>query len=249
LVSFPAYSGHPPVPAGRPAAHTRVMRDMTVRRTAGLLYLAAGVLPLIAVANPALFATWSAEPAEALAIDAAHHGAWLYTTCFLAAGFGLSIPAVVLLAGLLDSVLARVAAVVHLIGAGLLTVTTVFSVTVTQDLFGKPIPDWYLPITAWTDGLDTTALGLLWPVAELCFGMAILRTRALRRWAGWALVAAGTVLLAQLVVFGGVIPAPMFFASAAVGVAALLGGRAHAVERPQPKPDPEPEPQPQAQPS
>jgi hypothetical protein len=198
---------------------------MTTRRALGLLNLAAGVLPLIAVANPALYDTWAAEPAGALTIFAAHHGGWLFTTCFLAAGFGVSIPAVVVLAGPVDTVLAGVAAVVHLIGAALLTVTLVFSVTVTQDLFGQPLPDWYLPIVAWTDGIDTTVLGLLWPVAQVCFGIAILGTRVLQRWAGGVLIAAGIILVAQLVVLGGVIPAPMFFASGAVGIAALLTSR------------------------
>jgi hypothetical protein len=183
------------------------------------------VLPLIAVANPALFDTWAAEPADAMTTFAAHHAAWLFTMCFLAAGFGVSIPAVVVLAELLDTVLARVAVVVHLIGAALLTVTMLFSMTVTQDLLGKPLPDWYLPILAWTGGIDATVLGLLWPVAQVCFGIAILGTCVLQRWAGWVLIAAGIILLAQLVALGGVIPAPMFIASAVVGIAALLGSR------------------------
>ncbi|WP_030435290.1 hypothetical protein [Actinoplanes subtropicus] len=195
------------------------------RRVTGLCCLAAGVLPLIAVANPALFDVWTAEPAQALGIEAAHHGAWLFTTWVLAAGFGASIPAVVALAGLLDGVAVRVAAAVHLIGAGLLTVTTVFGVTAHADLIGKPIPDWYLPIDKWLDGLDTTVLGLFWPVAQLLFGLVIVRTRALPAWAGWVPVVAGGVVLAQLVAFGGVIPAPMFIAWVVLGVAGLAGAR------------------------
>jgi hypothetical protein len=117
------------------------------------------------------------------------------------------------------------AAAVHLIGAGLLTVTTVFGLTVRADLFGRPIPDWYLPIQRWLDGLDTTALGLLWPLAQLLFGLVVIRTRAVPVWAGWVLVVAGVGVLAQLVAFGGVIPAPMFIAWVVLGVAALAGAR------------------------
>jgi len=29
---------------------------------------------------------------------------------------------------------------------------SVFGVTVRADLFGAPIPDWYLPISGWVDG-------------------------------------------------------------------------------------------------
>ena len=195
------------------------------RRVAGLSCLAAGVLPLIAVANPALFDVWAADPAQALAIEAAHHGAWLFTTWLLAAGFGASVPAVVTIAGLLEGVIVRVATAVHLIGAGLLTVTTVFGVTVRADLLGAPIPDWYLPISRWLDGLDTTALGLLWPLAQLLLGLIVVRTRAVPVWAGWVLVAAGVVVLAQLAAFGGVIPAPMFIAWVVLGVATLAGAR------------------------
>jgi len=92
-------------------------------------------------------------------------------------------------------------------------------------LLGHPLPDWYLPVDAWTDGLDTATLGVLWPVAALCVSVAILRTAALPRWAGWTLAAAGVALLAQMVAFGGVIPAPMFIAWTVVGVAALRASR------------------------
>src|SRR5262249_20212500 len=97
----------------------------------------------------------------------------------------------------------------------------VFGLTVTQTLFDRPLPDWYLPIVAWMNGLDTTTLGALWPVAQLCFGVAIVRTSELPRCAGGSMIAAGIELLAQLVVLGGVTPAPMFMASMAAGIAAL----------------------------
>lgn len=200
-------------------------RAMITRRILGGLYVAAGALPLIAVANPALLPTWTDQPTEAMKIFTAHPGAWLFTTCFLAAGFAMSVPAVVILAGLLDSAYAKIAAATHLMGTALLTLTLVFSVTVTQDLFGKPLPDWYLPLVAWTGGVDTTVLGLLWPVAQICFGIALLRTPILARWAGWTLIAVGIIMLTQLAVLGGVIPAPMFFANIAIGVAATISAR------------------------
>ncbi|MFI5898364.1 hypothetical protein ACIA5D_50655 [Actinoplanes sp. NPDC051513] len=195
------------------------------RRILGGRYVAAGAPPLIAVANPALLPTWTDQPTEAMKVFTAHPGAWLFTTCFLAAGFAVSVPAVVILAGLLDSASAKVAAATHLMGTALLTITPVFSVTVTQDLFGKPLPDWYLPLVPWTGGVDTTVLGLLWPVAQICFGIALLRTPLLPRWTGWTLIAVGILMLTQLAVLGGVIPAPMFFANIAIGVAATISAR------------------------
>jgi hypothetical protein len=198
---------------------------MNARMVVGPLCLSTGLLPLIAVANPVLLDTWSVEPAQAMTIYAEHHGAWLFTTWFLAAGFAMSIPAVVVLASLLDSLLARIAAVAHLLATTLLAISWVFNLTISQALFGKPLPDWYLPVSSWNDGLDTTALGLLWPVAQVCFGIVVLSTHVLPRWSGWVLIAAGTCVLAQLAVLGGVIPAPLFIAFVAVGIAAILRRR------------------------
>src|SRR5262245_272153 len=94
-----------------------VLVSRAERTGAGVLWLAAGTFLLVAVANPALFDVWSADPAGAVAIEADHHGAWLFTMCFLAAGFATSVAAVTVLARMLRTTLAWVAAVSHVVGA------------------------------------------------------------------------------------------------------------------------------------
>lgn len=203
---------------------------MSGKRVLGLLYLLAGGLPLIAVANPALFSTWAAEQTDAMATFAAHEGAWLFTTVLLGLGFAVGVPAVVLLSLRLRTPSAWLSAVAYVAGAVLMTVTFTYQQTVTRPLLGQPLPDWYLPLTRWISGLDTVTLGLLWPLADLGLGIVVLRTRTLPRWSGWVLVAAGVVLLGQMAAFGGVIPAPMFMASVAVGIAILMSPAAAAPE-------------------
>ena len=113
------------------------MPDRTVRAAsagAGAMCVAAGGLTLVAVANPALLDTWSADTARAMDIAAHHRGAWLFTTWALAAGFAASVPAMTVLARVVGSAWASTAAAVHVVGAALLAVTTVFGLTVTRPL-------------------------------------------------------------------------------------------------------------------
>ena len=65
--------------------------------------------------------------------------------------------------------------------------STTYDLSVTSTLLGAPsLPDWYLGTQHWADGLGTAYFALLAPAAIGCIAVAILRTRALPRWTGYA---------------------------------------------------------------
>ena len=103
--------------------------------------------------------------------------------------------AVELLARTLDSDLARVGRSLYLAGSVLGLASTTYDLAVTSTLLGAPrLPDWYLGVQHWADGLSTAYFALLAPAAMGCIAAAILRTRVLPRWTGYVFLAA-TILL------------------------------------------------------
>jgi len=82
---------------------------------------------------------------------------------------------------------------------------------VTSTLLGAPrLPDWYLGVQYWADGLSTAYFALLAPAAMRCIAAAILRTRVLPRWTGYVFLAATVLLLGQYAAFRGALPFPQF---------------------------------------
>ena len=55
-----------------------------------------------------------------------------------------------------------------------------------------------------------------------CIPVAVLRTRALPRWTGYAFMIAAVYLLGQYAAFRGALPFPQFLAAIAIGIAALV---------------------------
>jgi hypothetical protein len=130
--------------------------------------------------------------------------------------------AVELLARTLDTDLARVGRSLYLAGSALGLASTTYDLAVTSTLLGAPrLPDWYLGVQYWADGLSTAYFALLAPAAMGCIAAAILRTRVLPRWTGYVFLAATVLLLGQYAAFRGALPFPQFLAFIAIGIAAL----------------------------
>ena len=116
-----------------------------------------------------------------------HQVAWfsLYLADLLSIAAGLA--AVELLVRTLDTDLAWVGRSLYLVGSTLGLASTTYDLSVTSMLLGAPrLPDWYLGAQHWADGLGTAYFALLAPTALGCVAVAILRTRALPRWTGYA---------------------------------------------------------------
>jgi hypothetical protein len=84
------------------------------------------------------------------------------------------------------------------------------------------LPDWYLGIQHWADGLGTAYFALLAPAAMGCLGVTILRTHLLHPWEGYVFLAATVLLLGRYAAFRGALPFPQFLAFIAIGIAALM---------------------------
>jgi hypothetical protein len=112
-------------------------------------------------------------------------------------------------------------------GAALALASLTFEATVQLPLTGRHAaqPEWYPTVDSGVNGLFTAHTALLAPVALLGYGASIVRTRLAPRWAGWFTVAMAIVLLGQFAAFQGALPAPLFLAFAATGLALALTTR------------------------
>ncbi len=111
----------------------------------------------------------------------------------------------------------------YLAGSALGLASATYDLSVTSALLGAPrLPDWYLGVQHWADGLGTAYFALLAPAAMGCIAAAILRTRALPSWTGYVFLAAAVLLLGQYAAFRGALPFPQFLAFIAIGIAALV---------------------------
>ena len=199
----------------------------------GVLFLASGVLFVRAVADPPIIGTWGDSPAEAVTDVAGHKTAWYVNTWLIALSVVAGIAAVTLLARSLRTDTARVGAAFYLVGSGLILMSVTFDLTVTSGLIGgSAVPDWYLGIEQWSDGLGTAFFALLAPTAMVCLGAEIVRTRVLPRWTGVVFLVAAAVLLGQYLAFLGALPFPQFLAFAAIGIAAIRRGRQARADEP-----------------
>lgn len=191
-------------------------------RPMGLLFVLSGVFFLAGVLDPPVLPTWGDSTAQVMATASAHRAAWFASTWLITLSIVAGLAAVELLARALGTDLARVGRSLYLAGSALGLASTAFELSVSSTLLGAPrLPDWYLGVQHWADGLGTAYFALLAPAALGCLAAAILRTRALPRWTGYVFLTATVLLLGQYAAFRGALPFPQFLAFLAIGIAAL----------------------------
>jgi hypothetical protein len=192
------------------------------RRATGILFVLSGACFLAGVLDPPILPTWGGSEAEVIAVASAHRAAFFASAWLITLSIVAALAAVELLARTLDSDLARVGRSLYLAGSVLGLASATYDLAVTSTLLGAPgLPDWYLGVQHWADGLGTAYFALLAPAAISCLGLAILRTRALPAWTGYVLLTAAVLLLGQYAAFRGALPFPQFLAFIAIGIAAL----------------------------
>lgn len=192
-------------------------------RAMGILFVLSGVFFLAGVLDPPILPTWGDSTAQVMATASAHRAAWFATTWLITLAIVAGLTGVELLARALGTDLARVGRSLYLAGSALGLASTAFDLSVTSTLLGAPrLPAWYVGVQHWADGLGTAYFALLAPTAMGCIAVAILRTRALPRWAGYIFLIAAVLLLGQYAAFRGALPFPQFLAFIAIGIAALV---------------------------
>ena len=191
-------------------------------RATGILFILSGVFFVAGVLDPPILPTWGGSATDVMATASAHRAAWFASTWLITLSIAAGLAAVELLVRTLDTDLARVGRSMYVVGSALGLASTTYDLSVTSALLGAPrLPDWYLGVQHWADGLGTAYFALLAPAAMGCIAAAILRTRALPRWTGYVFLIATVLLLGQYAAFRGALPFPQFLAFIAVGVAAL----------------------------
>ena len=198
-------------------------------RAMGVLFVLSGVLFLAGVLDPPILPTWGGSVTDVMTTASAHRAAWFASTWLITLSIVAGLAAVELLVRILDTDLARVGRGLYVAGSALGLASTTYDLAVTSTLLGSPaLPDWYLGVQHWADGLGTAYFALLAPAAMGCLGAAILRTRALPAWKGYVFLTATVLLLGQFAAFRGALPFPQFLAFIALGVAALARRRRRA---------------------
>ena len=191
-------------------------------RAMGILFVLSGVFFVAGVLNPPILPTWGGSATDVMATASAHRTAWFASTWLITLSIVAGLAAVELLARILDTDLARVGRALYVVGSALGLASTTYDLAVTSTLLDRTgLPDWYLGIQHWADGLGTAYFALLAPAAMGCLGVAILRTRALPAWKGYVFLTATVLLLGQYAAFRGALPFPQFLAFIAIGIAAL----------------------------
>jgi hypothetical protein len=165
-------------------------------RAMGILFVLSGVLFLAGVLDPPILPTWGDSTAQVMATASAHRAAWFATTWLITLSIVAGLAAVELLGRALGTDLAQVGRSLYLVGGALGLTSATYDLSVTSTLVGSSrLPDWYLGVQHWADGLGTAYFALLAPSAMGCIAVAILRTRALPRWTGYTFLIATVLLL------------------------------------------------------
>ncbi|MGI5240301.1 hypothetical protein [Dactylosporangium sp. CA-139066] len=201
--------------------------DVQTRRWTGALLALGGLLPLAAVLNPRTWPVWGAAEADSWRLITERHASMTAATWLIWAGVVASIAGIALLARMLGSAVATAALAVFATGAGLALVSLTFEATVELPLTAerRSQPDWYPVVDSWIDGMFTAHSALLAPLALVVVGAGMVRTRLAPRWTGWFAIAMAIVLWGQFAAFQGALPAPLFLALTATGLALLLRAR------------------------
>jgi hypothetical protein len=193
-------------------------------RVMGSLFILSGLFFLSGVLNPPILTSWGGPARAVMATASAHRTAWFASTWLITLSIAAGLAAVELLVRTLGTTdLARVGGAVYLAGSTLGLAPTTYDLSVTSTLLGTPhLPDWFLGVQHWADGLGTAYFALLAPIAMGCLAVSILRTGALPRWTAHIFLIAAVLLLGQYAAFRGALPFPQFLAFIAIGIAAFL---------------------------
>jgi hypothetical protein len=198
----------------------------TRRRLLGMLLTASGLLFLAAVLNPPILPHWGDDRSDTVGLASAHRAAWFTTVWLLSLAIVAAAAAAEVMADLLDSAPARIGRGLYLVGAALGLASTAYDLAATSTLHDPAaVPDWYLGVGHWTDGLGTAYFALLSPAAMILFAVAIRQTGTLPRWSAIVLIAAAVALLGQYTAFRGALPFPQFLAFLAIGTGLLARRR------------------------
>jgi hypothetical protein len=196
---------------------------MTRTDVAGWLLVASFALWFPAAALPSR--VWTAPLRERLALIAAQRRRWQ------AINVSVGAAAVLLMFGFaaLDKpleragggVLAPLSLDTLLLGAALWLASLTFRVTAMATASGREPAAGFEAVSAWAGGLFLAWTALA-NAAVVGFGVAVVQSGYPAPWAGWAAIALGALMLAQLLVTGDALPALYHVAPALLGIALLI---------------------------
>jgi hypothetical protein len=196
---------------------------MTRAEVAGWLLVGSFVLWLPAAALPSR--VWTAPVRERLALIAQRRRTWQLVNLSIA---GAAVLLVLGFAALVEpleragaGVLVSLSFAALLLGATLWLASLAFRVTVMGTASGADPPGGLEPLSAWAGGLFLawTALG---NAAVIGFGAVVVHSGYPATWCGWAAIALGSLVLAQLLITGDSLPALYHIGPALIGVALLV---------------------------
>ena len=137
----------------------------------GILFVLSGVFFLAGVLDPPILPTWGGSVTDVMTTASAHRAAWFASTWLITLSIVAGLAAVELLARTLDTDLARVGRTLYVVGSALGLASTTYDLAVTSTLLRTDeLPDWYLGVQHWADGLGTAYFALLAPAAMGCLG-------------------------------------------------------------------------------
>lgn len=190
---------------------------------AGVLLIASFALWFPAAALPAQI--WTAPLPDKLALIGRHRRRWQVVNLSIAGAAVSLVFGFTALTGRLEQegagVVAPLSLVALLLGAGLWLVSLVSRVTTFAGAAGSGPPAGIEAVSALAGGLFL-AWSVLGNAAVVGFGVAIVQSGFPAAWCGWAAIALGALMLAQLAVTGDALPALYHVAPALIGIALLF---------------------------
>jgi hypothetical protein len=196
---------------------------MTRSDVAGWLLVASFAFWFPAAALPSR--VWTAPLRERLALIARQRRRWQVVNLSIGAAAVLLVLGFAVLVEPLEraggGVLVSLSFAALVLGAALWLVSLTFRVTAMAVASGSDPAAGFEAVSAWAGGLFLawTALG---NAAVVGFGAAVVHSGYPAAWSGWAAIALGLVMLAQLLVTGDALPALYHVAPALIGVALIV---------------------------
>ncbi len=206
----------------------------TERRFTGMTLLLGAVLFLAGASMPVTNSKgniiYSLPPREYLLVVSAHSMLWQWASILFISGTIVTILGLVLLATQLrdagDRAFSSLGLLAFVFGAVLWIIDVAFRLSI--DLWAAQemartaaMPDYYVPLTRWTQTLFTIHTILLFS-ALAAYGGALLTTRVLPHWVGWLAVAYGIIGVAIFSFTADFPPAIHYLLPLVMGILLLL---------------------------
>jgi hypothetical protein len=167
---------------------------------------------------------WTAPLADRLALIAKRRRRWQTVNISIAAATLLLVLGFAAMAEPLEQAgagaLVPISLAALLLGAPLWLASLVFRVTAMADS-SEELPAGFTVASSWAGGLFV-AWSAIGNGAVVGFGAAVVRSGYPAAWCGWAAIALGALLLAQLLATGDALPAMYHIGPALIGVALIL---------------------------